>query len=267
VGDFTRALHYWLASLFALLVVAHLVRVFVTGSFKAPREFTWISGVIMAGLVGAALFTGMALKGDQQAVDAAARRTDFVDLFGGLGFWFSADFTDSVEQVVRVHIAHVTVVPMLIVALLAGHILLIKRHGISPMPTGDPDAIELRRKLTGQIEFLSHQQHLARLGVPLFAAVLLLSAVAAPDVGALGDRALEPQTKPPWYFLWLYQIDELLGRTGVVLAVLAMLFIQLVLPFVERSDERDPRRRPRAMAFGGALAGSWFALTLAGALA
>lgn len=266
LGEFARGLHYWAAAIFAGLVVAHLVRTFVTASFKPPREFTWLSGLLLAALAGAALFTGTALKGDQQAVDAAARRTDFVDLFGALGFWFSADFTESVEPITRIHIAHVTVLPMLMVALIAGHLLLIKRHGISPMPTGDPLAIERRRRLTGVVQFTSHQQHMFRLGIPLVAALVVLSVAAPPGLGALGDPALEPRTKPPWSFLWLYQVDEAVDRTLVVIVLVALVLLLMALPFADRSEERDPRRRPFSMALGAVLVLGWLGLTVAGAV-
>lgn len=265
LGEFVRSLHYWGATAFAALVVVHTVRTFVTASFKAPREFTWLAGVALAGLAGAALFTGVALKGDPQAVDAVARRTDFVDLFGGLGFWFSADFTDNVAQTTRVHIAHVTVLPMLTAVLIAGHLLLIKRHGISPMPTGDPAAVERRRRLTGQVQFISHQRHLLRLATPLIAGLLVVSVAAPPELGPLGDDSAGAGTKPPWYFLWLYQVDQGVDRTVVVLVTMALLAFLVALPFVDRSEERDPRRRPLAMAAGGTLVLAWLGLTVAGA--
>src|SRR5262245_14858330 len=43
-GALVRSVHYWLATVFTITLVLHMVRTFVTGSFKAPREFTWITG-------------------------------------------------------------------------------------------------------------------------------------------------------------------------------------------------------------------------------
>src|SRR6266540_3393800 len=44
-GALIRSLHYWLASAFTITLLLHMVRAFATGSFKAPRELTWITGV------------------------------------------------------------------------------------------------------------------------------------------------------------------------------------------------------------------------------
>ena len=46
-GAVIRSLHYWLATAFTITLVLHMVRTFATGSFKAPREFIWITGVVL----------------------------------------------------------------------------------------------------------------------------------------------------------------------------------------------------------------------------
>jgi quinol-cytochrome oxidoreductase complex cytochrome b subunit len=46
-GMFTRNLHRWAAHGMVLSVIAHMVRVFLTGSYKPPREFNWVVGVIL----------------------------------------------------------------------------------------------------------------------------------------------------------------------------------------------------------------------------
>src|ERR1019366_5049820 len=46
VGAFLRAMHRWSAHAMVLIVILHMVRVFLTGSYKTPREFNWVGGVI-----------------------------------------------------------------------------------------------------------------------------------------------------------------------------------------------------------------------------
>src|SRR5262249_177709 len=60
-------------------------------------------------------------------------------LLGGLGFWFNSDFSSHVSVLVRLYIAHVSLIPTLILGLLVLHALLVKRHKISPDPR-NPDA-------------------------------------------------------------------------------------------------------------------------------
>ena len=43
-GYFVRGMHYWGASAMVVSVLLHMVRVFVYGAYKKPREIMWVSG-------------------------------------------------------------------------------------------------------------------------------------------------------------------------------------------------------------------------------
>jgi quinol-cytochrome oxidoreductase complex cytochrome b subunit len=47
LGSFLRAMHRWSAHAMVLIVILHMIRVFLTGSYKSPREFNWVIGVIL----------------------------------------------------------------------------------------------------------------------------------------------------------------------------------------------------------------------------
>ena len=55
LGVFLRNLHRWSAHTMVLLVILHMVRVFLTGAYKTPREFNWGIGVVL--LVGTLFHT------------------------------------------------------------------------------------------------------------------------------------------------------------------------------------------------------------------
>lgn len=69
-------------------LVLHIIRTFVTGSFKAPREMTWITGVLLFLMAAGLLFSGTVLKQDQEAIEALGHNLEIADIFGFLGFWF-----------------------------------------------------------------------------------------------------------------------------------------------------------------------------------
>src|SRR6266540_2863892 len=131
-GALVRSLHYWLSTAFVITLVLHMVRTFVTGSFKAPREFIWITGVALFLLAAGLLFSGTVLKQDQEAIEALAHNNEIADLFGFLGFGFSADFTGNVSVVTRLYIAHVSILPIMAGVVIAIHMLLIKRQRLAP---------------------------------------------------------------------------------------------------------------------------------------
>ncbi|MCH6574597.1 MAG: cytochrome b N-terminal domain-containing protein [Bacteroidetes bacterium] len=79
-----RELHRWTAHLMVITVWLHMFRVFMTGSYKPPREFNWGVGVILLVLTLLLSFTGYLLPWDQLAIWAVtvgsnmARATPFL---------------------------------------------------------------------------------------------------------------------------------------------------------------------------------------------
>src|SRR6186713_3285671 len=79
-----REMHRWGAHAMVITVWLHMFRVFMTGSYKPPREFNWSVGVIMLVLTLLLSFTGYLLPWDQLAIWAItvgsnmARATPFL---------------------------------------------------------------------------------------------------------------------------------------------------------------------------------------------
>ena len=79
-----RELHRWGAHAMIITVWLHMFRVFMTGSYKPPREFNWVIGVILLVLTMLLSFTGYLLPWDQLAIWAItvgsnmARATPFL---------------------------------------------------------------------------------------------------------------------------------------------------------------------------------------------
>jgi ubiquinol-cytochrome c reductase cytochrome b subunit len=263
LGELIRSLHFWLAAILVVTLVLHMVRTFFTASFKAPREVTWILGVLLFGLGGGALYTGTLLKVDQEAVEALAHSNEIADFFGVLGFWFSADFTDNVSQLVRTYIAHVSIVPVLILGLLIVHMLLIKRHGISPVPRGSAAEIEARESTESEVPFSSHLNHIGIWSLIVLGAALVLAGLFPTALGPFGVEGIEV-TKPPWYFLWLYTPENWFGLDAIWIGSGALILGLLAIPFLDRSPERDPRRRWPWVGLGVAVIIAWVALTISG---
>jgi quinol-cytochrome oxidoreductase complex cytochrome b subunit len=262
-GELVRSLHYWLGSIFTITLILHLVRTFVTGSFKAPREFIWITGVALFLLAAGLLFSGTVLKLDQEAIEALEHNNEVADIFGFLGFWFSADFTNNVSIVTRLYVAHVSILPVMVGVVLAVHMLLIKRHRISPLPWGTPVDIEARELAEHDATFTSHLKHIGRWGLVLLGAALLLAGLAPAGLGPAGIEGIEI-TKPPWYFLWLYPWENWIGLKALYVIPAILTVGLLAIPFLDRSKERDPRRRRLWIALGILVLLAWLGLTIYG---
>ena len=264
-GELVRSLHYWLSSAFILTLVLHMVRTFVTAAYKAPREFIWVSGVLLLLLAGGLLYSGTILKLDQEAVEALEHNNEIADVFGVLGFWFTPEFTANVPQLTRLYIAHVSILPLVFVVVVAVHMLLIKRHRLAPEPWGSPDEVQARERDEHPVPFTTHIAHIGMWALVVVGASLLLSALAPAKLGAAGIEGIEI-TKPPWYFMWLYPFENWFGLSPLYIAPGVLSLGLLAVPFVDRSRERDPRRRKAWVAFGLGVLLAWLVLTIYGAV-
>ena len=264
-GELVRSLHYWLASAFILTLILHMLRTFVTAAYKRPREFVWVSGVLLFMLAGGLLYSGTILKLDQEAVEALEHNNEIADIFGALGFWFSPDFTNNVPQLTRLYIAHVSLLPLILAIVLAVHMLLIKRHRIAPEPWGTADEVEARERDEHKVPFTTHIAHIGMWSLVVVGIALLLSALAPSKLGAAGVEGIEI-TKPPWYFMWLYPFENWFGLSPLYIGPAILSAGLLALPFLDRSRERDPRRRRLWIALGVLVLLAWLTLTIYGRL-
>ena len=134
-GWWIRSIHKWAAGGMVLLVFAHMLRVFFTGAYKAPRELNWITGVLLLVLTLGFGFTGYLLPWDQKAYWATKVGTDIAGSVPFIGHFLLVSLRGgdqiSAATLARFYDLHILVLPAIIVALLGGHFWMIRRHGIS----------------------------------------------------------------------------------------------------------------------------------------
>jgi ubiquinol-cytochrome c reductase cytochrome b subunit len=258
-GRFVRGVHYWTAQAMYVLAALHLLRVFFTGSYKRPREANWLIGVSMFALVTGALFTGTVLKWDQEGFEALGHNLELARLLGGAGFWFTAKFSANVPLLERLYVAHVAIIPGLLLGLFAIHGALIKRHGISPSPTV-PDA-------PGEVKepFTHHLRRVGALALVLVAVVGVLAVFRSPGVGATPVEGIEI-TKPLWMFWWLFTLENKIGLKGILYGAVALFALLFAVPFIDRNPQRWWRKRPVAMTIAGLVLATIIVLTIMEAL-
>src|ERR1700729_294275 len=84
-GKLLRNMHRWAAHLMIIAVWLHMLRVFMTGSYKRPREFNWCVGVLLMVLTMLLSFTGYLLPDDQLGFWAVTVGTNMARATPGLG--------------------------------------------------------------------------------------------------------------------------------------------------------------------------------------
>jgi ubiquinol-cytochrome c reductase cytochrome b subunit len=261
-GSFVRGLHFWAAQAMYVTAFLHLVRVFLTGSFKKPREGNWLIGVALFGLTTLAVFTGTVLKWDQEGYEALLHNIDIGNLLGGAGLWFSPEFADQIPILVRLYGAHVMIVPGLLLALVVIHFLLVKRHRISPHPALRADATGEQAAADEPTEpFTHHLRRITAFGLVLAGALGILSVLLPPPVGSLPVPGIEV-TSPPWMFWWPFALENWFGVQAILWGELAFFAILAAVPFLDRSRERSWRRRPISTAVAAVLVAALAVLTV-----
>ncbi|OHB67303.1 MAG: hypothetical protein A2Y77_11995 [Planctomycetes bacterium RBG_13_62_9] len=267
-GWLIHGLHYWCAQAFVVMVGVHMAQVFIWGAYKNPRQVTWITGVLLLLLVAAMAFAGPLLAWDQLGYWAAEVGTSIAGTVPWIGA-FLQRFTRGGETMgqqtlSRFFILHVVILPALFFAFIVIHLAAFRQSG-----SAGPWEAE-KRKQAGR--FWPDQAYrdilIASLVIIILAGLCVFWRAPITGVADPLGRSITP--KPAWSFLFLYQTLkvfkgswEAVGTVGVPLALILLLFF---LPFYDRNPERNPRKRPIALAGGTALVVLILVLTVLGQL-
>ncbi len=141
-GQLIRNVHRWGAHLMVLAVVFHLVRVFIDGAYKAPRQFNWVIGVGLLVVTLAYSFTGYLLPWDQLAYWAVTVGSDLVQYAPGVGGWMRnfllGGSTIGQAALLRFYVIHVAVLTGAFFLLMAVHLWRLRKDGLA---VGDVDKV------------------------------------------------------------------------------------------------------------------------------
>ncbi len=243
-GNIVRGLHHYGASFIVVAMVAHMLRVIAFGSYKPPREVTWLSGLALLGLILGFALTGYLLPWDQRAYWATVVTINISRLTPVAGEIVASVLrggaTIGALTLTRWYSAHVIFLPAALVLLIVSHLFLMRRHGISG---------PVRPRTGSPAPFFPYQASRDVTMVVLIVIVLVAFAShGAPPLEAPADPTDATYIpRPEWYFLGLFQLLKYFpGKWEVVGAMvvpgIAAAFLAL-LPWIDRGPERAPLKR------------------------
>src|SRR3954462_3633664 len=137
-GLFMRQLHHWAALLFVASIVVHMMRIFFTGAYRRPRETNWLIGIglfVLALLEG---FAGYSMPDDLLSGTGLRIAASVIISIPVVGTWvffalFGGDYPG--ELIVgRLYIIHVLIVPGILLALIALHLLILVKQKHTQFP-------------------------------------------------------------------------------------------------------------------------------------
>ncbi len=142
-GWFIRGLHFWGATAMVVVIGAHMLTTFLSGSYKYPREMTWVTGVFLFLIVMLFGFTGYLLPWNQKAYWATVVGTNIAGSTPYIGEYIVRFFRGGSEvgpqTLTRFYAMHVLMLPAALLSLIAVHLFMVVRQGISAPPKRHPE--------------------------------------------------------------------------------------------------------------------------------
>jgi ubiquinol-cytochrome c reductase cytochrome b subunit len=268
-GWLLRAMHMTGANLFLAALYIHLFRGLYYGSYKAPREILWISGLVLLVMVMATAFAGYVLPWGQMSywgADVISKAVGAVPVIGNTLEHILAG-SDHLGDIFlhRFFVIHF-ILAFLVVAVVGIHVVAVHVAGsnnpVGIEPKTPKDTVPFHPYFTSKDLF----------GLVLFALVFALlmffwpGLLMEPDNYAPADPMHTPaDIEPEWYFLPFYgMLQSVPSKFGGLLAAAGSLLILFALPWLDRSPVRSMRFRPICRAGLLVLVASFVVLALVG---
>jgi quinol-cytochrome oxidoreductase complex cytochrome b subunit len=283
-GQLLRDVHRLGAEAMVLFTALHMLRTYLTGSYKQGRSFTWLTGVVLLLITLGLSFSGYLLPWDQLAYWAVTIGTSMVEAapFVGteLNLLLRGGPDIGADGLLRFYLGHVVLLPLLAALVVSIHYYKVSReHGISlPARFEEGDITpekkkEGKRRLDYIPELLTGEVFWTALGLLL---LVILSAFFyhAPLEGIANPQRTPLDTEAPWYFLWLQGmlkidpasiIENGLAKIGIhvelgqylnsktimgIILPTIIFGILFAVPYIDRNPNRSLYKRPVAVSLG-----------------
>ncbi|MDG1894707.1 MAG: cytochrome b N-terminal domain-containing protein [Fuerstiella sp.] len=213
LGYMVRGVHHFAAQAMVVLMAIHLVQVVIDGAYKAPRELNFWLGLVLLQIVLGLSLTGYLLPWDQKGYYATQVTTNIMSATPLVGDQVQTLAQGGTEYghltLTRFFAMHAGILPTLLVAFLALHIYVFRRHGLTvhdenhaPETTFWPDQV-----LKDAVACLI-----------VLAVVMLLAIFKGAELSAPADPSVKfDAARPEWYFLFLFRFlhFEVINKMGV----------------------------------------------------
>jgi ubiquinol-cytochrome c reductase cytochrome b subunit len=144
-GWLIRSIHAWSANLMIIACLLHMLRIYIQGAYKKPREVTWLVGIVLLLITMGFGFTGYLLPWDQRAFWATTVGTEIAGAMPLVGDpllrFLRAGSDVSGLTLSRFFGIHTLVLPAGVALFVGIHLLLIHEQGLAARP-GTPAADE-----------------------------------------------------------------------------------------------------------------------------
>lgn len=265
-GQFMRDLHRLGAEAMVAIVTLHMVRTYLTGSYKPPREFTWLTGVILLVVTLFLSFSGYLLPWDQLALWAVTIGTSMAEaippaVVGEQVNLLARGAPDiGANGLLRFYLLHVLFLPLILILFFFVHYYKVVLYGISLPAQEEEVGEDTAKKVPAdrRVYFLPDVFLDETSFLLVFTTIIVL--ITAFFFQAPLESIANPQSTPlhtvaPWYFYWLQGLLKISDKfiAGVLLPGI-LLVLLCAIPYLDPNPSRRVKDR-RVAIISGIVAG------------
>ena len=250
-GQLMRDLHRLAAELMVIVVALHMLRTFITGSYKKPRQFTWATGVVLLFVTLVLSFSGYLLPWDQLSLWAVTIGASMVEAIPpeivgrNVNLLVRGAPEFGANGLLRFYLLHVVALPLVGIVAFGVHYYKVIHHGHSLPPEGEKVGEDTAKRVPMDSRVYFMPQIATR---ELWYVAGLLAVLFAAAAYLYNAPALEPHANPlitplhttaPWYFLWLQGMLKVGDKViwGLIVPGVATGLL-LLLPYLEVGPSR-----------------------------
>jgi quinol-cytochrome oxidoreductase complex cytochrome b subunit len=265
-GQLMRDMHRLGAELMVAVVTLHMVRTYLTGSYKAPRQFTWFTGVILLVLTLFLSFSGYLLPWDQLAYWAVTIGTSMAEavpppIVGETVNLLARGAPDiGANGLMRFYLLHVLFLPLALFLFFFVHYYKVVHFGISLPSDEEEVGQDTANKVPAdrRVYFLPDvmiDESAFLIGFTTLMVLLTAFFFTAPLESIANPQSTPLHTVAPWYFYWLQGLLKIADKTIAGVYVPGILLVLLMaIPYLDRNPSRRGRDR-RVAIISGVVAG------------
>ncbi len=266
IGQMMRDMHRLGAELMVVAVTLHMVRTYLTGSYKAPRQFTWFTGVILLVLTLFLSFSGYLLPWDQLAYWAVTIGTSMAEavpppIVGETVNLLARGAPDiGANGLMRFYLLHVLFLPLALFLFFFVHYYKVVHFGISLPSDEEEVGQDTANKVPAdrRVYFLPDVLLDETAVLIVFTALMVFATTfffTAPLESIANPQSTPLHTVAPWYFYWLQGLLKIADKTIAGVYVPGILLVLLMgIPYLDRNPSRRGRDR-RVAIISGVVAG------------
>ncbi|NIN71158.1 MAG: DUF4405 domain-containing protein [Gemmatimonadetes bacterium] len=236
-GKLVRNIHHWSANFLIAIVFLHLLRVYFTGGYHAPRQFNWLIGLALLLCVLTSNFTGYLLPWDQLSYWAITICTGMIGYVPLIGEWLQGLIRGGPEigsaTLINFYTFHTTVVPVLLIVLMGWHFWRVRKaHGVV-IPRAPNEELDEKPESVLALPNLLMREF--AVGLMLVAFVMSFSVFVNAPLDQAANPGMSPNpAKAPWYFVGFQELlFHFHGLFAVVIIPLVVAAALVLLPYLK----------------------------------